>query len=216
MRGACFGKQRPITKKLALAGAKNCAAYPRGTKGELESQGQNKCGPGQPPEPHRSWISPLAFSPLGTARRRYRSNSAHQECHFYQYQLQNVIRRITAPQPLRWPPAQPVQRAGEEAAMPGQPARARARFRMSPGNSPSRIASLPPASPQSSFNKTESSHVVADSAWGRMPRTATKKHFALVQKLWRMRVPCGRLRKSENQIALRESNPSVCSTAYTA
>jgi len=32
--------------------------------------------------------------------------------------------------------------------MPGQPARTRARFRISPGNSPSRIASLPPASPQ--------------------------------------------------------------------
>ncbi len=123
-------------------------------------------------------------------------------CYIYQYQLQNVIQRITAPQPLRWPPAQPVQRAGEEAAMPGQPARARARFRMSPGNSPSRIASLPPVSPQSSFNKTESSHVFADPLWGRMLRTATKKHFALVQKLWRMRVPCGRLRKSENEIAL--------------
>ena len=206
MRGTCFGKRRPITKKLALAGAKNSGKTTPIIIGEQKAnqkvKGKNKCGPGQPPEPHRSWISPLASSPLGTARRCYWSDSAHQECHIYQYQLQNVIRRITVPQPLRWPPAQPVQRAGEEAAMPGQPARARARFRMSPGNSPSRIASLPPASPQSSFNKTESSHVFADSLWGRMLRTATKKHFALVQKLWRMRVPCGRLRKNENEIVL--------------
>ena len=31
--------------------------------------------------------------------------------------------------------------------MPGQPVRAHARFQFSPGNSPSRIASLPPAPP---------------------------------------------------------------------
>ncbi len=49
---------------------------------------ENKCGPGQPPEPHRSWISRLAFPPLGAARRWYWSDSARKECHFYQYWLQ--------------------------------------------------------------------------------------------------------------------------------
>ena len=40
-------------------------------------------------EPHRSWISCLAFPPLGAARRRYWSDSAHEECHIYQYWRQN-------------------------------------------------------------------------------------------------------------------------------
>ncbi|MFZ0421161.1 MAG: hypothetical protein WAM04_23880, partial [Candidatus Sulfotelmatobacter sp.] len=50
-------------------------------------------------------------------------------------------------------PTQLIERVVEEAAVPGQPARARARFRFSPGDSPSRIAGLPLASPQSSFGK---------------------------------------------------------------
>jgi hypothetical protein len=123
---------------------------------------QNKCGPGQPPEPHRSWISRLAFSLLGTARRRYWSDSAPRECHFYQCWLSAVIRRIKSAQPLRWPAAQPVQRAGEEAAMPGQPARTRARFRMSPGNSPSRIASCHRRHRNHRSASRKSSHVFAE------------------------------------------------------
>jgi hypothetical protein len=31
-------------------------------------------------------------------------------------------------------------------------------------------------------------------------RTATAKHSALVQKLWTMRLPCGRLRKTEKEL----------------
>ncbi len=31
---------------------------------------------------------------------------------------------------------------------------------------------------------------------GRLLLAATEKHFALVQKLWRMTLPCGRLRKN--------------------
>jgi len=43
-----------------------------------------------------------------------------------------AILRITSPPPLRWPAANPLQeREVEEAAMPGQPVRTRARFRMS-------------------------------------------------------------------------------------
>ena len=49
---------------------------------------KNKCGPGQPPKPHRSWISRLAFPPLGAAGRWYWSDSARKERHFYQYGLQ--------------------------------------------------------------------------------------------------------------------------------
>ena len=35
---------------------------------------------------------------------------------------------------------------------------------------------------------------------GRLLPVATRKHFLLVQKLWRMRLPCGRLRKSPEKI----------------
>jgi hypothetical protein len=44
--------------------------------------------------PHRSWISRLAFPPLGATGRRYWSDSAHQEGHFYQHWLQKRILRI--------------------------------------------------------------------------------------------------------------------------
>jgi hypothetical protein len=86
-----------------------------------------------------------------------------QECHFYQCRLQSRdSRRIKSAQPLRWPAAQPVQRAGEEAAMPGQPARTRARFRMSPGNSPSRIASCHRRHRNHRSASQKSSHVFAE------------------------------------------------------
>jgi len=38
--------------------------------------------------------------------------------------------------------------------------------------------------------------------WGRMLRPATRKHFALVQKLWTVKLPCGRLRKTKHEPAL--------------
>ena len=47
----------------------------------------------------------------------------------------------------------------EEAAMPGQPARTHVRSRIAPGNSPSRIACLPPAHRISSLDKIERSNV---------------------------------------------------------
>ena len=61
--------------------------------------------------------------------------------------------------------------------MPGQPAHTRARFRMSPDNSPSRIASLPPVSPQSSFDKLESYHVFAEPTLGQNAASRNIKTF---------------------------------------
>jgi hypothetical protein len=67
------------------------------------------------PEPHRSWISRLAFPPLRTPGRRYRSDNAHtiNERHIYRHCCRCVIRRITRPQPLRWPAAQPSSKSGK-------------------------------------------------------------------------------------------------------
>ncbi len=88
-----------------------------------------------------SWISRLAFPPLGAAGRRYQSDSAPKECHFYRYRPQSAILRITALQPLRRPAAQPAPgagcRGGRNARATGTRSRA---FPISPGNSPSRIA----------------------------------------------------------------------------
>jgi len=39
----------------------------------------------------------------------------------------------------------------------------------------------------------------------RMSRLATEKHFSVVQKLWTMRLPCGRLRKTVDEIALAQT-----------
>ena len=80
-------------------------------KANQKSSCKNKCGPGQPPEPHRSWISRLAFPPLRAASRRYWSDSAHEECHFYQYCCRAMVRRIISMQPVWWPAAQPAPKS---------------------------------------------------------------------------------------------------------
>lgn len=89
--------------------------------------------------------------------------------------------------------------------MPGQPARTRARFRFSPGNSPSRIASLPPASPQSSLASVENCHVFAEPTLVRNVAGRNRKIFpacaeAVEDKtsLWKTEENCGRNRESEN------------------
>jgi hypothetical protein len=96
MRGASSGKPTPIQKNLAgRTPPENHGPKRRRTNGEHEVKGRkdrrppkNKCGADQPSAPHRSWISQLTFPPLGAARRWYWSDSAHKECHFYQYGLQ--------------------------------------------------------------------------------------------------------------------------------
>jgi hypothetical protein len=110
-------------------------------------------------------------------------------------------------QPVRWLPAQPVQGAGEEAAMPGQPAPFQV-FPDVPWQFTLENCQFATGVTASSCNKFESSHVFADPLWGRMLRTATKKHFNLVQKLWTKIVPCGSLRKSKNETTFARRNPS--------
>jgi hypothetical protein len=77
-------------------------------------------------------------------RRYWSDSSSRMSATFTSTGCRAAILRITSPQPLRWPAANPLQeRDVEEAAMPGQPVRTRARFPNVPGNSPSRIASCP-------------------------------------------------------------------------
>jgi hypothetical protein len=62
--------------------------------------------------------------------------------------------------------------------MPGQPARTHARLRISPGNSPSRVASLPPPSPQSSVDKRSGCHVFAEPTL--IPKVASRNRKTLL------------------------------------
>jgi hypothetical protein len=59
---------------------------------------------------------------------------------------------------------------------------------------------LPPASPQSSFDRLERSHVSLHTLSGRMPCRAIKIPQDCVQKLCSKPVPCGSLRKSTGKL----------------
>jgi hypothetical protein len=128
------------------------------------------------------------------------ADSAHKECHVTSTGCRSGIRRITSLQPLRLANgASPLKQTGEEAAMPGQPERTHARFRIPAGNSPSRIASLPPASPQSSVGKLRLTTYSLHPLCSGMFEAATEKQFPLVQKLWTTKLPCGGLRKTAEE-----------------
>ena len=109
----------------------------------------------------------LAFPSPETAGRWYGSDSAHQECRFYLYALQNPIRRIAfrnlcgcqCPNPL-------IERIRKKAAMPGQSARTRAHYPIPPGNSPSRIASCHQRHRNHRSTSVESSNVFAGPTLG--------------------------------------------------
>ena len=76
--------------------------------------------------------------------------------------------------------------------------RARARFLGFPPAIHSRESPLPLALPQSS-GKLRNSHVSMHPLSARSSRTATQKPRTVVKKLWRMRLPCGSQRKTENK-----------------
>ena len=87
------------------------------------------------------------------------------------------------------------KREVEEAAMPRQPARTRARFRISSGNSPSRIASCHQRHRnRRSTNRKVLTYLVKTLCNSRS-QAATLKPSALVQNLWTITIPCGLLRK---------------------
>ena len=93
----------------------------------------------------------------------------------------------------------------EEAAMPGQPARARAHFRFPPAIHP---RELPAATSVTAIIVRQALRVPTFSLHplcARMLRPATEKPCARVNKLWRIRLPCGRLRKKRRKSRERNS-----------
>jgi len=117
----------------------------------------------------------------------------------------SAIRRIAIPQPMRGQrPNRLIEPAVEEAAVPGQPARARAHFRF-----PLAIHSreLPAPTGVTAIIVRQALRVPTFSMnplWGTTLRIAIEKHYRSVNKLWTMRLPCGRLRKMWKESFSRE------------
>jgi hypothetical protein len=92
----------------------------------------------------------------------------------------------------------PKSRVGEEAATPGQPVALTRGFWITPRQFTLENHRLPLALPQS-FGKLRNYHVSLNPLSASLSRLATQKSFAVVQKLWRMRLPCGRPWKTKNE-----------------
>jgi hypothetical protein len=84
--------------------------------------------------------------------------------------------------------------------MPGQPVRAHAHFQFPPAIHPREL----PAATSVTANRRSASFEIATYSLNplsrRMLRPATEKRSPVVQKLWTMRLPCGRLRKTVNEL----------------
>ncbi len=188
----------------------------RRTNGESEVKGRKQMRPrASHPEPHRfvdlSSCLPAARSGESTVLVRQRSRRVpHLPVLAAERDPENMILRITSLQPLRRPAAQPAPRAdcrgGRNARATGTHSRA---FPISPGNSPSRIASCHRRHRNHHPASFENSTFSLNPLSARMLRPATEKHFPLVQKLWTMWLPCGSLRKSASHLIQSDENSSA-------
>ena len=105
-------------------------------------------------------------------------------------------------------------RTGEEAATPGQPVHARALIWSVPRQFTLENHRLPLALPQS-FLQARNSHVSLNPLSSSLLRVATQIVRPLVQKLWTTALPCGRPRKTKNEIRDAALDPQGMSITYT-
>ena len=177
---------------------------PRRTNGEVRVK-PKKCG--RASHPTASFVDlSLMPSPHEVGRRRYRSDSAplgvlllpvRAAKSRFKEPLSRNLCSGQRPNPL-------LEQEVEEAAMPGQPARARAHFRLPPAIHP---RELPAATSVTAIVVRQALRVPTFSLHPlcvRMLRPATEKHYARVNNLWRISLPCGRLRKSAEEISGKE------------
>jgi hypothetical protein len=137
-----------------------------------------------------------------TAPVRQHSSS---ERHIYRCSCCAAIPGITARQHPRRLAAQPSSQSGEveEAAMPGQPACAYAllifprQFTLENRRSAASLAAI------IVWQASEGPTFSVNPLCGRLLRAAIEKHFVLVQKLWTIGLPCGRLRKTAENSSTR-------------
>jgi hypothetical protein len=93
--------------------------------------------------------------------------------------------------------------------MPGQPVRARARFQFPPAIHP---RELPAATGVTAIIVRQALRFTTFSLKplsGRTLRSATEKHFPLVQKLWTTGLPCGSLRKTAQESRHHKCRPRL-------
>jgi hypothetical protein len=143
----------------------------------------------------------LALSPLGTASRWYRSDSAPEGVPLLPAPPQNPIRENQLSQLCGGPAAQPTPRVGSRG---GRNARATGSHSRAFPNFPWQFTlencQLPPASPQIIVRQALRDPTFSMNPLStRMLRAATAICCPLVQKLWSMCLPCGRLRKCADQ-----------------
>jgi hypothetical protein len=158
---------------------------------------KNKCGPGQPPGPHRSWISlvclPIARSGETTVLVRQRSLGVPL--------LPVLAAKLRFRESLSATHAVasgPTRSKSGKWRRPQCPGNQHALTRISdfPWQFTLENRQLPPASPQSIvWQALRVPTFSVNPLWGRMLQAAIEKHYAYVNKLWTMRLPCGRLRK---------------------
>jgi hypothetical protein len=156
---------------------------------------------GQPPDRIVRGISRPAVPPPGSERADGTGPTALTgSATFTSTCCRALIQRINSPQPLWWPAARPAQGARSGGGRNARATHTRSRaFQISPGNSPSRIAGCHRRHRKHRSASVERSNVFVDPLWSRMLRAATEKHCTLVQKLWTVSLPCGRLRKTKRQ-----------------
>lgn len=158
------------------------------------------------PGPHQTCVpAPCLRSPRKRCHDCFSLTALERSAAFCRSQLPIRVLTITNPHLLRWPAAFPCfeKQGGEEAATPGQPARARAQFlEVFPPAIRFRESPAATGLPQSS-GKLRNSHVSLQSISPTSLRRATKKHCRTVQNLWTIRLPCGQTRKTKNDSRTR-------------
>jgi hypothetical protein len=129
--------------------------------------------------PHRSWISQPAFPPLRGGEPTVLVRQRPQvSATFTSTRCRKMILRITPLQPLWWPAAQPAHRAGSGGGRNARATVTHSRaFRMSPGNSPSRIASCHRRHRNHRSASVESSNVFAEPTLREKVASRNRKTF---------------------------------------
>jgi hypothetical protein len=114
---------------------------------------KNKCGDGQPPSPHRSWISRPAIPPLGRRADGTGPTALTSECHFYQYSCRARFGESFLCNLCGGQQPNPLRRAGSGGGRNARATGTHSRAFPNPWQFTLENRQLPPASPQSSFGK---------------------------------------------------------------
>ncbi len=150
---------------------------------------QNKCGPGQPPGPHCSWMPRLH---LHRARRlkctltRPHSDRNTRLLTYPRFTSESRRSRKTSSLVL---PCE--QGPSEEAATPGYPEARRSTPWETSSSSPSRTAEAASSAAIFSRRLKHLTHALPALCLN-LQTPATKNEATVVQKLWRTKIPCGK------------------------